>query len=250
MSTHRLVIFILTFTFLTGCQYLRNKGVGLGENNTVTAYNNLDRQGSIALFNSLEGQSCYNTIKEAITSSLNPSNPIEDYQNSPQFVGAPKPPKPTTEFDALIEQSKAMADLAKALMKNAADMVAYSNNITPQDPIVQLAALCKRNNYYDMQMAKSENRHETAQKIFSDIKDALVGVTPYAALAYVGSKVGDRNSVRGDNNAYGDRNAVADPTVLDPTVIADGENISTPPLPEDPNVIPEDPNVIPFDPNL
>jgi len=235
-------ILILTFAFaLTACGTLRNQGVGVGKDGTVSAYNNLDRHGAIALFQSQEGKACYDTIKEAINFTL-VDDRVKDKMVSKQGEGA-------NAFDAIIAQTNAMADLAKNSMKYAAHMVAYSNGLTPQDPIVQLASLCKRTNFYDAAIAKSDNRHETYRAIAAEVGDVLKTTTPYAALAYVGSKVGDRNDISGNNNALGNNNGVAEPTVVPPNIVVDGENVSTPPLPDDPENIPDDPENIPDDPN-
>ena len=231
MNITRLSILLTLITFAMGCATLSNQGVGVGKNGTVSAYNNLDRHGAIALFQSQEGRVCYNTIKAAIDYTLSDRQPTVVTNAD------------TNAFDAIISQSKAMADLASDSMKYAAHMVAYSNGLTPSDPVVQLAALCKRNNYYDAQIAKSKNRHETYRAITAEIGDVLNTTAPYAALAYVGSKVGDRNNISGSTNAIGDNNGVAEPTIVDPNIVINGENVSTPPLPEDPNTIPEDPNL-------
>lgn len=244
MKIYRLVVITALLTLVSGCEtsgkiknLFKKQEVEVNANDNVSAYKNLDRHTAIALFQSQEGKACFQNMKTAIEISLTTK---AEYRRD--FVG---PKQATTYNDAIIAQAKAMADLAKDSMKYASHMIAYSNGLIPQDPIVQLAALCKSNNYYDMKMAQSDNRHATAQKISGDIQQSVVGVTPFAALAFVGSKVGDRNNIRGNNNAYGDDNDVAQPTV-----IADGENVSTAPLPEDPNVIPEDPNTIPLDPNV
>lgn len=240
--TRQILILSLAFA-LTACGTLRNQGVGVGKDGTVSAYNNLDRHGAIALFQSQEGKACYDTIKEAINFSL-----VDDKVKD-KMVTNQSDPAAANAFDAIIAQTNAMADLAKNSMKYAAHMVAYSNGIAPVDPIVQLASLCKRTNFYDAAIAKSDNRHETYRAIAAEVGSVLKTTTPYAALAYVGSKVGDRNDISGNNNALGDNNGVADPTVVEPNIVVDGENVSTPPLPDDPENIPDDPENIPLDPN-
>lgn len=241
--TKLLLTISLAFAF-TACSTLRNQGVGVGEDGTVSAYNNLDRHGAIALFQSQEGKACYDTIKEAIQFSIIDQN--KSVRGNRAFESSPS----ISSYDAMAQMAKSMEKLASESMKYASHMVAYSNGITPQDPIVQLASLCKRNGYYDMKMHASDNRHETYRAIASEVGSLLKTTTPYAALAYVGSKVGDRNDISGNNNALGDENAVSEPTVVPASIVADGKNVSTPPLPDDPETIPLDPNVIPLDPNF
>ena len=208
MKNYKYLIAALSLTLLVGCSSLRNIGVGVGESGTVSTYNNLDRHGAIALFQSQEGRACYDNIKEALQFSIVKESQVQ--RGGKSFAS-----QPTTEYGEFASMAKSMERLAAQSMKYASHMVAYSNGMTPQDPIVQLAALCKRNNYYDAQMANSEQRHETYRKIAGDVKETLLGVSPYAALGYVASKVGDRNVISGNNNALGDDNAVATPTIVE-----------------------------------
>lgn len=218
MKFMKFFLIITLLLTLQACAGFRNQGVGVGKDGTVSAYNNLDRHGAIALFQSQEGKICYDTIKQAISYSLTQNqSESKPTRGGRSFVEGEA--TGTTAYDAIISQANAMAKLAKDSMKYAAHMVAYSNGITPQDPIVQLAALCRRTNYYDSQIAQSENRHETYRAIAAEVGSVLKTSSPYAALAYVGSKVGDRNDISGNNSAVGDSNAVSTPTVVEPEVV-------------------------------